>query len=51
MNITSRNLTQIIRGNTSSISFKYMEEFCYYLNCTPRDLIQMKEEKENCQPK
>ena len=39
MNLTSRNLNRIIRGETSSISFKYIEEFCKYLNCTPGELI------------
>lgn len=39
MNITSRNLNRIIRGETDSISFKYIEEFCKYLNCTPAELI------------
>lgn len=39
MNITSRNLNRIIRGETDSISFKYLEEFCVYLDCTPSDLI------------
>ena len=43
MNITSRNLNRIIRGETTSISFKYLEEFCYYLNCNPGDLIKIKE--------
>lgn len=41
MNITSRNLNRIINGQTSSISFKYIEEFCKYLNCTPGDLIEI----------
>ena len=27
MNITSRNLNRIIRGETCSISFKYIEDF------------------------
>ncbi len=44
MNITSRNLNRIIRGETSSISFKYLEEFCTYLNCTPNELITIKKE-------
>ena len=44
MNITSRNLNRIIRGETSSISFKYLEEFCTYLNCTPDELITIKKE-------
>lgn len=39
MNITSRNLNRIIRGQTSSISFKYIEKFCILLNCTPGDII------------
>ena len=45
MNITSRNLNRIITGKTKSISFKYIEEFCYYLNCTPEQLITIIEEK------
>ena len=39
MNITSRNLNRIIRGETTSISFKYIEEFCFYLKCTPGELF------------
>ena len=39
MNITSRNLNRIIRGETTSISFKYIEEICILLNCTPGDLL------------
>lgn len=41
MNITSRNLNRIIRGETTSISFKYIEEFCTLLKCTPGDLITL----------
>ena len=41
MNITSRNLNRIIRGDTSSISFKYIEEFCILLNATPGELITL----------
>ncbi len=41
MNITSRNLNKIIRGETKSISFKYIIEFCCYLNCEPGDLIKI----------
>lgn len=47
MNITSRNLNRIIRGDTNSISFKYIEEFCYYLNCTPGDLLLYIPENKN----
>ncbi len=39
MNITSRNLNRIIRGETASISFKYIEEFCTLLECYPNDLF------------
>lgn len=39
MDITSRNLNRIIRGDTISISFKYIEEFCFYLNCNPSELM------------
>ena len=46
MNITSRNLNRIINGKTSSISFKYIEEFCNYLNCSPGELIQITEVKK-----
>ena len=41
INITSRNSKRIIRGETSSISFKYIEEFCLYLNCNPGDLLSI----------
>lgn len=39
MNITYHNLNKIILGVTKSISFKYIEEFCKYLDCTPSDLF------------
>lgn len=45
MNVTSRNMNRIIRGETSLISFKYLEEFCKLLNCTPSELIKI-ESKE-----
>lgn len=45
MNITSRNLNRIINGYTTSISFKYIEEFCKYLSCTPGELMEIIEEK------
>ena len=44
MNITSRNLNRIINGETTSISFKYIEELCTLLNCTPGDLIILEKE-------
>ena len=39
MNITSRNLNKIVLGLTKSISFKYIEQFCKYLNCSPSELF------------
>ena len=47
MNITSRNLNRIINGYTTSIAFKYIEEFCKYLNCSPGELIEIINEKKN----
>lgn len=41
MNITSHNLNRVIRGETSSISFKYLEELCEYLDCTLDELIKI----------
>ena len=45
MNMTSRNLNRIINGKTTAISFKYIEEFCKYLNCTPEDLISIENDE------
>lgn len=45
MNLTSRNINRIIKGETTSISFKYIEDFCHYLNCTPGELITYTNEK------
>lgn len=46
MNITSRNLNRIIRGDTTAISFKYIEELCTLLECTPNDLMTIISDKE-----
>lgn len=43
MNITSHNLNKIILGLTKSISFRYVEDFCKYLNCSPNDLFTIEE--------
>lgn len=45
MNMTSRNLNRIINGKTTAISFKYIEEFCKHLNCTPEDLISIENDE------
>ena len=42
MNITTRNLNRVIRGETSSISFKYLEDLCQYLECSLDELIEIK---------
>ena len=44
MNITSRNLNRVINGETSSISFKYLEDLCKYLDCTLDELIEIDKE-------
>lgn len=44
MNITSRNLNKIIYGETNSISFKYLEDFCKYLDCSLEDLISIEKD-------
>ena len=46
MNITHTNLNKVIVGATSSISFKYIEEFCKYLNCTPGELFTIIDDKD-----
>ena len=32
MNITTRNLNRVINGETTSISFKYIEDLCNFLD-------------------
>ena len=45
MNITKRNLNRIINGETSSISFKYLEGLCKYLECDISKLISIDNNK------
>ena len=47
MNITSHNLNQIILGLRKSISFRYVEDFCKYLNCTPGELFTIEFEEKS----
>jgi DNA-binding Xre family transcriptional regulator len=47
MNITSHNLNQIILGATKSISFRYIEDFCKYLKCTPSELFTIETDKSD----
>ena len=41
MNITTRNLNRVINGETSSISFKYLEDLCTFLDCNLEELIDI----------
>lgn len=41
MNITTRNLNRVINGETTSISFKYIEDLCSLLDCKIEDLISV----------
>lgn len=45
MNITSRNLNRIMKGETTSISFKYLEDMCQFLDCEIGELISVKKDK------
>lgn len=45
MNITNRNLNRIINGETSSISFKNIEDLCKYLECDISELISIDNHK------
>ena len=47
MNITNRNLNRIINGETTSISFKYLEELCKYLDCNLTELISIYNDNKN----
>ena len=44
MNITYRNLNRVIHGETSSISFKYIEDLCKFLDCTVDELIDIEKD-------
>ncbi len=46
MNISTENLNHVIRGETSAISFKYLEDFCKYLDCSLDELIEIKKESK-----
>jgi len=47
MNITSRNLNRVLKGETTSISFKYLEDMCHLLNCEIGELISFEKEQKN----
>ena len=46
MNITMHNLNKVMFGETKSISFRYIEDFCRFLNCTPAELFTVEFEEE-----
>ena len=46
MNITSRNLNRIIYGETTSISFKNLEDMCKFLDCELSDLISINQDDD-----
>ena len=39
MDISHYNLNKSIKGVAKSISYKYIEGFCEYLECTPSELM------------
>lgn len=47
MNITYKNLNRIINHETDSISFRYIQDFCKYLQCTPEELIILTDDDES----
>lgn len=47
MNITNRNINRIINGETTSISFKYLEELCKFLDCNLTELISIDDDTKN----
>ena len=47
MDITSHNLNRVIYGETKSISFKYIGDFCKYLECTPNELFTIEASKDD----
>lgn len=46
MDISYTNLSKVINGKAKSISFKYIEGLCKYLDCTLDELINI-EPKED----
>ena len=46
MDIRLYNLNRIIKGETSSISFRYIEDFCKLLNCTPNELFTVSSDEK-----
>ena len=47
MDITFYNLNKALKVGKKSISYKYLECFCKYLNCTFDELLTIVEDKNN----
>ena len=47
MAITFYNLNKALKVGKKSISYKYLEGFCKYLNCTFDELLTIVEDKKN----
>ncbi len=47
MDISHYNLNKAIHGNTKAISFKYLEGFCKYLECSFDELITFVDNDED----
>lgn len=46
MDISHYNLNQVIKGKTKSISFKYIQRFCKYLDCSVDELMTIIDDEE-----
>ncbi len=46
MDITFYNLNKAIKCGKKSISYKYLEGFCKYLNCSFDELLSIVDDKE-----
>ncbi len=45
MDISHYNLNKSLKGFAKSISYKYIEGFCKYLECTPSELMTIIDDK------
>lgn len=39
--ISSNNLSKMLKNETKSIKYEYIEAFCEVLNCEPNDLFEI----------
>ena len=46
MDISHYNLNQVIKGKIKSISFKYIQRFCKYLDCSVDELMTIIDDEE-----